>query len=242
MKIDFYEEFPTKENLEKLKMIDFPSRVFIAAENLEKFREIEKRARKINKKIEFAFWPLVKNSYWISPFSNRKDLVELFRELEKCENHLLIDLEPPMLNKKLLLKNLFSFFRNKKLIKRFLEKNKKRITTAQFPPSMFSILYRLFGLDFVIDSEKSVMYYSSMLPKFTRKSIMWRIQKIRWKENCSIGLGVIAKGVLGYESILSPRGLEMDLDFVRKSGFNRVVIFRLGGLNKDYLKVIEKFV
>ena len=51
MKIDFFEEFPTKENLEKLKLIKFPSKIFIAAESLEEFKKAEKTARKFNKKM-----------------------------------------------------------------------------------------------------------------------------------------------------------------------------------------------
>ncbi len=148
MKIDFFEEFPAKENLEKLKLIKFPCRVFIAAKSVKEFQGLEKQAVKINKKIKTAYWPLVKNSYWISPFSNTKDLAELFKELEKTNYPLLIDLEPPFLNKILFLKNIFSLRKNKKLIKQFLEKNKNRITTAQTPQ------FQIWALELNLDTQR----------------------------------------------------------------------------------------
>ncbi|HLD37303.1 MAG TPA: hypothetical protein VJA86_01820, partial [Candidatus Nanoarchaeia archaeon] len=81
MQIDFYEEFPTKDNLEKLKLIKFESRIFIAAKSLNEFNKIAWQARRINKNLNYACWPIIKNSYWISPFSSTEDLVKLFSEL-----------------------------------------------------------------------------------------------------------------------------------------------------------------
>jgi hypothetical protein len=47
MQIDFYEEFPTEKNLEKLKLIKYPTRLFLAAKSLDEFREIERKVRQI---------------------------------------------------------------------------------------------------------------------------------------------------------------------------------------------------
>ena len=118
MQIDFYEEFPIRENLEKLKLIKFKIRLFVAAKSLEKFKELEKQIKKIKKNVEVAYWPIVKNSYWISPFSNTEDLIDLFAKLDTIKNPLLVDLELPILNKKMILKNLSSFSKNKKMIKK----------------------------------------------------------------------------------------------------------------------------
>ena len=40
MKIEFYEEFPNKKNLEKLKLIKFKTRLFIAAKSIKEFQEL----------------------------------------------------------------------------------------------------------------------------------------------------------------------------------------------------------
>jgi hypothetical protein len=241
MKIDFYAEFPTKKNLEKLKLINWPCKIFIAAHSLKEFQKFEKQAKKINKRIKIAYWPIVKNSYWISPFSNTKDLKDLFSELEKCKNDLLIDLELPILNKKLFFKNFLYFLKNKKLIRKFLEKNKKRITTAQFPSAIIHWLYRILGLDYPASSEKSFMWYSSTLSHIMNRKTQKHLLKLEDKRVHSVSLGTIAKGVITTEPILSPDKLRIDLEFVKKNNFERVIIFRLGGLNKEYTKTIKKF-
>ncbi len=246
MQIDFYAEFPTRANLDKLKLVSFPCRVFVAAKSLKEFRELEKKIRVINRKIECAYWPIVNNSYWVSPFSNTSDLVELFSELERGKEHLLMDLEFPMLNKKLILKNLIWFFKNKKLIVRFLEENKNRITTAQSLPVLGWGLERLVGIDYDIELEKSLMFYTSTLKQnnvwFLVGRIRRKLEEIEDKKNVVIGLGVIAKGVLTTEEILSASGLEKDLEFAKGAGFEKVIIFRVGGLNKKYMEVIDKYV
>jgi len=241
MKIDFYEEFPTEKNLQKLKLIKYPIKLFIAVKSLEKFKGLEKKVKQIKRNTEVVYWPIVKNSYWISPFSNTSDLEKLFQELETINNHFLIDLELPK-NRRLILKNLPYFFKNRKIIKEFLEKNKQKITTAQFPSSLISFSMKILGLDYNINLEKSLMWYSSMTPSLMNKNIKKNLYKLKNKGNYSISLGTIATGILGNETILSPNKLEKDLEFVEKAGFNKVIIFRLGGLNKDYMEIINKFI
>lgn len=241
MQIDFYEEFPSEINLRKLRLIKFKSRVFIAGKDLNEFEKVERRAKKINRKLRFIYWPIIKNSYWISPFSNKKDLLELFHELSKYKGKILIDLEFP-LKRSLIIKNLFNIGKNKKLIREFLEKNKDNIITAQYPPSVFANILRLFGLDYNIVNEKQFMCYSSSAPEIVRKHVEKNLMEIKNKENYTIVLGTIATGILGNEKILAPSNLKKDLQLVKNIGFNRVVIFRLGGLNKEYLKIINKFV
>lgn len=224
-------------------MINFPTRLFVATDSVEKFQKLEKEIKRINKKIEIAYWPIIKNSYWISPFSNKNDLIELFNELEKIKNDLLIDLELPLAkNWRLYFKNIFHFLKNKKLIGNFLMENKDRITTAEYIRSPFDWKTKFLGLDYNFQMEKSLMFYSSTINKKTAKIWKDMILQIKNKKDYSISLGTIATGILGNEPILSPENLEKDLKFVRNSGFKKVIIFRLGGLNKEYIKVLNKFI
>jgi len=183
MEIGFYEEFPTKRNLQKLELIRFPTRLFVAAHSVKAFKKLEKQIKKIKRDVKVAYWPIIPNSYWISPFSNTKDLTETFYELEKIDNEILIDLEPPFKNKKLILKNLLFFFKNEKLIRKFLEKNKKRITTAEFSPSTISAFMKILGLDYNIDTEKSLMWYSSMCPEFVNNRVKKYLRNLKYKKN-----------------------------------------------------------
>ena len=43
MQISFFEEFPQIENLAKIKLIKFPTKLYLAAENLSEFEQIKKR-------------------------------------------------------------------------------------------------------------------------------------------------------------------------------------------------------
>lgn len=238
MQIDFYEEFPTEENLERLRWLKYPLRLFIAANSPEEFGRLKREVKRIKKDVEICYWPIINNSYWISPFSHPSDLNEAFHELESIKNHLLIDLELPK-DRRLIKKNWPYFFKNKSMIKKFLEKNKDRITTAEVPASILSRPAKFLGLSYNIKTEKSLMWYSSMNSNLINNHIKSNLKKIKNKNDYSVSIGTIAIGILGNESILPPSELKKDLEFVAQSGFNRAIIFRLGGLNKEYIKIIE---
>ena len=240
MQIDFYEEFPTRQNLGKLKLIKFKTRLFVAAKSLGEFQKIEKQVKKIKKNTDVAYWPLIENSYWISPFSNTQDLIKTFKDLGRIKNSILIDLEFPR-NNRMILKNLLSFFGNKKIIRRFLIKNRKRVTVAEYSNPTKLALMKILGLNYWVDCDKSPMFYTSMKSHKEIKNTKKYLSGIKNKKQYAVSLGTIAIGIQGNEPILSPKNLEKNLEFVEKVGFNKVIIFRLGGLNKKYLKILNKF-
>jgi len=247
MQIDFYEEFPTKKNLEKLKLVKHKIRLFVAAKSLKEFQKLKNQIKKIKKNSEVAYWPIIPEVYYISSFMHPKILKETLEKLENNKNFLLIDLELPGYGLKNRIKYIIKylpallFSSNKKIIKKFLDKNHKRITTAEFPNSLVDKINSFLGIRFETKAERSLMWYSSMFPKKFNKSVKKYLLNIKNKKNYSISLGTIATGVLKTEPILSPEKLEKDLKFVEKAGFNKVIVFRLGGLNKKYIKIINKF-
>ncbi len=240
MKIEFYEEFPNEKNLAKLKLIRFPTKIFIAAKSVSEFKKFEKIAKKYKKNLEVAYWPIIKNSYYVSPFSKPDDLKDLFKKLNSIKNPLLIDIELPI-PKIRILSNFLKISENKKLIKEFIKTNKKRITIPQQPFAILSGIFKWFGLIYEGFYEKNPMYYSSMCNKKINRIIRKAFMGYKNKKEYAIGLGTIATGVLGNEPLLSPENLKRDLKFVKNAGFRKVIIFRLGGLNKDYIGVIESF-
>ncbi len=256
MRVDFFEEFPNEKNLEKLKLINFDSTLYLASKSLSQFESIKERIKKINSEIEIAYWPVLEKSYWISPFSYTYELKNLYDELAKNSREkplkILIDLELPFLNKKLFLFNLFSFFRNKKIIEKIFRDSKKLnldILTAEYPIATDFMQRKLewLGVSYPIERfphKKIVMFYSSMIKnKFVLEKIKSHIKKRAEElgDKLQVGLGTIARGILGDEPILSPKKLDKDLSFCKKQNIDTVVIFRLGGLNNDYLKIIKKY-
>ncbi len=255
MNINFFEEYPTLENLEKARLIDFNSTIFLAANSFAEYKEKQKLLASINPNLSTAYWPILPNSYWISPFSNKKDLRDFIKEIFSIDEPLtiLIDLELPLVkHKELYFKNFFSILKNKKILKDFFKEASShniKIVTAEYPPFFigFGFIYRLLGISFGVKKYKHtqcIMYYTSM---FSNKIIskLTKIGVLRAKKHNSdlqLGLGAIATGVLGDEPILSPLSLEKDLEFAKKQNISKVTIFRLGGLNEEYIEKIKNLV
>jgi len=256
MRINFFEEYPTFENLEKAKLIDFDSTIFLAAHSLEEFNLYKDNLLKINNRLDVAYWPILPRSYWISPFSYTSDLEKLFEELKRNKEKLtiLIDLELPVLKNKLLfIYNFFSFFKNKKIIKEFLKTAPLfniNINTAEYPPFSHLALkiYRMLGISFDPKEYGNIscaMYYTSMISsKYIFNKITKSLAEIKKEKNkkLELGLGTIAVGVLKNEPILSPENLARDLTFMKENNFETATIFRLGGFNEEYYQVIKPFI
>lgn len=102
MRVNFFEEFPTDENLEKTRLINFDSTIYIAASSFQEFQALRKKLNNINPELEAAYWPVLEKSYWISPFSFTDELENLAEDLQKNKQteplKVLIDLELPLLN------------------------------------------------------------------------------------------------------------------------------------------------
>lgn len=83
----------------------------------------------------------------------------------------------------------------------------------------------------------SVHYFSAEKLKFEMQQGLRK-----YGDNYIVGFGTIAVGVGGNEPLLAPEQLEKDLRIAEEAGVKEVVLFRLGGLDKKYVKVMEKFV
>jgi hypothetical protein len=256
MEINFFEEFPNEESLAKLNLINFPSLIYIAAKSLEEFNIIKDKILEINSTVELGYWPILEKSYWISPFSYTFELRKLYDDLLKNKKDkylkILIDLELPFLTPKLFFWNLFSFFKNKKIIRKIFTDSKKlniQILVFEYPiPSkIIQKKFEWLGISYPIEKyphKKIVMFYSSMIKnKFLLEKIKKDIAKrsLELGKNLQIGLGTIAIGIFGNEPILKPENLDEDLFFCKENKIDSIAIFRLGGLNNLYLKKIKKY-
>lgn len=240
MRINFFEEFPTKENLKKLKFIGFPSTVYIAAKSLNDFYKIKNSIKKKN--IEFAYWPVLskEEGYWFSAFSKTEGIKRIIQELEQNKKKLTVlwDAELPSLRKRLFITNLSNIFRNRKMILNFLKTASGynlQVFTAEYPLSNWcnNWLFKFFAIRHPDKDKRIYMVYSSHLKG---------LEKYFEKGKKRIGVGVIAVGILGTEEPITPGQLDRDLELAKNNNVEEITIFRLGGLNKEYLNVIKKHI
>ncbi|MCC2630539.1 MAG: hypothetical protein K0S38_348 [Candidatus Paceibacter sp.] len=262
MRIDFFEEFPTDENLGKAALLSFPSTIYIAAPSFEQFLGYKNKLATINPHCEAGYWPTFARSYWISPFSYPEEIDRLIAELENYNGDevlkVLIDLELPLLHKSLFIKNSLFFFQNKRKIKKLLSGNStKKIVfyTAEYPPmgKMSRWLSRKLGISYTLQQFNHIpifMFYTSMIEQYgnnlhidlSRHINGYLTKNAKEIKNIQLGLGTIAQGILGTEPVLSPSKLEQDLGFLKSLKVETAVIFRLGGLTKEYLDVILPYI
>ncbi len=239
MNIHFFEEFPTKENISKLKLITWPCKLFLAAHSVKEFKALEKHCTTIKKDISLVYWPVLQKDegYWISPFASHAALKRIFSELEKHPVPTMLDLELPFRKPSRFITGFFDYFRNKRLINACIG-NAKEVYTCENALGN-TILPSCNGKP----HKRIIMFYSSMLQK---RHARWFIEHgimnhLKDKENLIVALGTIATGILGNEPLLTPENLKKDIEEMKKLGIREVVIFRLGGLNQGYKKVIKSF-
>ena len=248
MIISFFEEFPTKKNLEKINFVHWPTKLYIAAKSLKQFNKIKSEIK--NRNItDFVYWPAleINEGYWISPFSNRAALKRVFNELKDTKTSIMLDLElPTYKNPKLYLTQLFNFSRNKSLIKKFIKNHHGKIYLAEYYPEgkRKEKFLQFLGLHYKSNKTKIIkMVYHSM-HHFNKEFITNEIKngKKEFGNDFLVAYGTIAPGIGGWEPKLSLSQLEDDLRIAEEIGIKEVIIFRLGGLDRKYLKVLKKFI
>ncbi|MEK6939092.1 MAG: hypothetical protein AABX31_00035 [Nanoarchaeota archaeon] len=245
MLISFFEEFPTEETLAKLKLVSWPTKLYVAANTLQQFRAVTSVIRHNKHLLEAVYWLILKKreGYWISPFSTQSALQQLFDELEHKKIPVMLDLELPTTQNPLLyLTELLNFKKDKKMIHSFICNHPGEIYLCEYSAPEKN-LQRL-GLHYVSKKSKvmKMMYHS--VHYFSQEKLQYELQQgiQKYGDRYIVGYGTIAVGVGGNEPLLSPEQLEKDLRIAQEVGVKEVVLFRLGGLNKKYVEVIEKFV
>lgn len=245
MKIGFFEEFPTPENLAKLKLISFKTNLSLASSNVNTFLGLKGKIGKEFKNIEkIIYWPIlnIKEGYWLSAFSNTEAIQRILKEIKSTKEYfpVLWDAELPILNKKLFLTEFSKVISNKKLIQNIISDqfpNHPLIITEIPRTGIAKILSEIAAVSFPFTNyhRLDMLYNSKNLHLIIRKN------KTQYK-NYSVALGLIAPGVNDKtESLISPQKLFNDLQVAKSEGVSEVIIYRLGGLNEEYLEVIKNF-
>lgn len=226
-------------------MIKGDVRLFLAAKSIQEFLKVK---AKLPKRVECVYWPIlsVEEGYWISPFSSHTALERVLGSLEGSRIPVMLDLElPTTKNPWLYLKEFFRFFGNKQMIKKFIEEHRNEVYLCEYYPKgrFREWVLRFLGVHYDVKGVKVIKMYYHSLHDFDEEFFRCEMAKgvSEWKENYLAAFGTIARGINGDEPILPVGNLERDLEIARKCGVSEVVIFRLGGLDKEYAKMFTRF-
>ncbi len=93
--------------------------------------------------------------------------------------------------------------------------------------------------------KRIMMYYTNklnkkFLRKMAEKTITNEIKK--YGDNFELALRSNALGIFGKNPNMSLDDFKRDFEFAKSKKIHTVTIFRLEGLDKEYLKLIKKFI
>ncbi len=258
MRINYFEEYPSRETLQNAAFLP-PGIIFIAARSLAEFLQHQTALATYAPHMEAAYWPILEDttgqgSYWPGIFSHPRELQVLKEELTAYRGprlSVLLDFELPVLQPWLFLKNAIHVQKNQRTIHEILSLGNERwlhlyaiewaVTRRVFEP-----LLRVAGLAFCVEQyahKPIIMHYSSMVSARVAKGRWTRI-KARLAENkrLELALGTVGTGVFGNEPLLSAEALHKDLAQALSLDVTAVTIFRLGGLTSAHITVLRSFV
>lgn len=248
MLISFFEEFPTKENLAKLELVKWKTKVYAAAPGLDVFRRIQQELQSNQHVLETIYWPVLKKKegYWISPFSQRKALQRVFSELKKQVVPVMLDLElPTTQHPSLFCTEFLHFSANKKMISEFINSYYGETYLAEYFPLDEKGRKKLewAGLHYQNPKVNVVKMFYHSLHDFSDDFLKenWERGRLELGKKYIPALGTIARGIQGNEPVLSVEQLKRDLILAREQKIKEVIIFRLGGLTKEYARLLARF-
>ncbi len=243
MIISFFEEFPSLKALKKLKLIKSRTKLFIAAHSVKEFYYWKELALSFKPNIQCIYWPVLSKSkgYWISEYASYTSLKKLFNEIESAmkkdkQLYVMLDIEKPILWPWLFVINFFTKNKAARLIENFIHKNRSRLYVCISHLGLSGN-----HLQYIPKQRCIIMVYTSFwkLP-FNKK--MEKFKRICNKHKSSIiALGCIAKGIVGFEPLLSSNELKMELKIAKDFGVKHVIIYRLAGVNSSLANIINKF-
>ena len=252
MKISFFEEYPSKENLRRLQLVKVPTSLYLGSKSVKEFLELRQALQRDYKQVkQVIYWPILdsKEGYWLSAFSKTEAIKRISRELKITKEPfpVLWDAELPTLNKKLFFTELPNLIQNKKLIHEILlsQLPNHPLVVAQFPKlGLPERLSQLGASSFPFSNyhRLDMLYSSIMNIPNSDKYILDTIRSNKNKyQHYSVSFGLLAGGQEDESSLISLKDLDRELTIAKEEHIEEVVMYRLGGLNMDYLKVLEKY-
>lgn len=260
----FVEEEPTDEILGRLRYGMFPLTLIPAAHNPVEFRETRRKILAARPHTKLILWPTFykESSHWISPLSNRHELLAVESWLQSLTRDdvagYMLDLELPTLQLSMMKKNFWSFSKNKKLIKQMAKIAQKRgleLYTAEYPAidAYSEFLKGKLGVSLPQSYGHTAipMWYSSVLKdvgnkigiNLVRLTFAHIKRQIKQGRKLCVGVGVTTSaGIGGSMSVLSAHDLDRDLHALQSIGVTCAAVYHLAGMTPEHFAVCSKYV
>lgn len=250
MIINLFEEFPTEESLSRLALIDFPVNVFLAAPNLASFYEYQERVLQYDVARVIGYWPVLEaaEGYWLSPFSKLHGIKRVISEIKSLRGQIpvLWDAELPYWSAHLLLTELDHFISARRLIRDCIY-NSDNVFVAEHRDRGMLVrrIAEMLGISF--DRSSGYLRVEMLYGNWKKDALNDMLISCKNSAgNYYPAFGAIAEGFHGRprESSwkrIDPKKLDEQLRIAQDLNIKEVFIYRLGGLNEDYIEVIGKY-
>jgi hypothetical protein len=245
VRVGLYEEFPNAWRLARLRLVDFPVTLAIAAPSRKAFLELRAMIlRDFPQVREVYFWPLLAydEGYYPGTWSNTDAVRRVAGESEGLP--VLWDLELPLGKTR---PSFTSWPRNRAFLDGWLRQRVEpvHIWRSYSTMGLDPLFLRLAGLHF------DPLYYPAVslhLDLYARdagapREQMARILRCgveRYGQRFIPSLGVLNDGEGTQQLFVPPETLRRDLGLAREAGVSEVWLFGVNGLNEDYLSILRE--
>ena len=245
VRIGLYEEFPVPWRLDKLRQVDFPVTLAVAASSLDQFIELKTEILNTYPQVrEVVFWPLLtkEEGYYPGAWSDANAVQRVAQEAEGLPT--LWDLEMPAGQTSLLVQN---WWRNKIFLEQWL-----RQRTA---PVYIWRSHVLMGLDPLFLKLAAMHFDPADYPMVSLQLDLYTAGEGQPKDllaqvlRCGVeaygdrfipSFGVLNDGQ-GPENIFVPvNTLKRNLQLARAAGVSEIWLFGANGLNAEYLAALKE--
>lgn len=233
MKFNYFEEYPQKLTGEQLSLAEGMT-VYVAAKSYEEFLRVETDLKVRNRKVNFAYWPILGSSYWVSPFSSMKDIEKLATEVrvDKGQHKILIDLEFPLLRPHRFILGLSGYRKKTQMILKLLADN-GNLFTAENPVPLLNWhnLKKKIGMSYDNPNRIFLCYQGFFLSRILHKSYIRHLKRLcSIGPRPSIGLGTNSSGVFAINKVVGRDLIQKDAATYKDGlGVDNFYIYQLSG-------------
>lgn len=245
VRVGLYEEFPNPWRLAKLRYLDFPVTLAVAAPSRDAFIHLRDEILQQYPMVhEVYFWPLlnVDEGYYPGAWSDHKAVRRVAAEADGLS--VLWDLEMPLKFQQL---SLASLPYNRAFLDRWLKQRVEPVHMWRSHTSMGldPLFLRLIGMHYDPHEYPAVQLHLDLyengrsVPSRQLKQVLHCGVK-EYGEQFIPSFGVLNDGEGPASAFVSPDTLRSNLQLARQAGVSEVWLFGVNGLNDEYVAAIRE--